>query len=161
MEDQSATAFDAECRVHAALAVKDVQRSVEFYEILFGQSPTKVRSNYAKFDVAQPPLNLALNESTGPTGPVNPVAHFGIQVKSVTTVGEFRARFESADVATKVEENVACCYAVQDKVWVTDPDGNKWEVFVVLDADSDHYAAHFSDRGTAGETKCCDSPEPC
>jgi catechol 2,3-dioxygenase-like lactoylglutathione lyase family enzyme len=121
------------------LAVKSLERSVAFYRSLFGQEPTKTRPGYAKFEVAEPPVNLALNEVGGDTGPNNPVAHFGIQVKTTGAVKVVASRLKNAGLETRAEENVTCCYAVQNKVWATDPDGNKWEVYVVLDNDGAHH----------------------
>ncbi len=159
MSTESSVTFASIQRIHVALAVSNLERSIEFYRVLFGQEPTKIRPNYSKFEVADPALNLALNESTGPTGPVNPVAHFGVQVKSLTAVTEMIARFKSAEVETVVEEEVACCYAVQNKVWVTDPDGHRWEVFVVLD-ESDQYASDNSDC-CSDASECCNSSPAC
>lgn len=136
MKDESAVQFLTASRIHIALAVGDLERSVGFYRTLFGQEPTKTRPHYAKFEVAEPPVNLALNEVGGATGPNNPVAHFGIQVKSTRAVAETAERLAGAGLQLKPEENVTCCYAVQNKVWATDPDGNKWEVYVVLDNDA-------------------------
>ena len=159
MSNESPVTYASDQRIHVALAVTDLERSIEFYRVLFGREPTKVRPKYSKFEVADPPLNLALNESTGPTGPVNPVAHFGVQVKSPTAVTEMIALFNSAGLETEVEEEVACCYAVQNKVWVSDPDGHRWEVFVVLD-ESDQYASDNSACCTDA-TECCDSSPAC
>lgn len=133
MNQQSAVQFETRTRVHVALPVRDVDRSTEFYATLFGQRPTKTRPGYAKFEVAEPPVNLTLNQTDGATAPVNPVSHFGIQVKDTDAVAATSARLKAAGLETRDEENVTCCYAVQDKVWVADPDGNPWEVFVVLD----------------------------
>ncbi len=135
MKHESAVQFETNSRIHMGLAVKNLERSVAFYRTLFGQEPTKTRPGYAKFEVAEPPVNLALNEVGGDTGPNNPVAHFGIQVKSTEAVGKTADRLKEAGLETAVEDNVTCCYAVQNKVWATDPDGNKWEVYVVLDND--------------------------
>jgi catechol 2,3-dioxygenase-like lactoylglutathione lyase family enzyme len=135
MTNESAVQFDTESRVHVALGVKDLEQSVAFYRTLFGRGPTKTRPGYAKFEVAEPPVNLALNQSQGETGPNNPVAHFGIQVKSTAAVGVVADRLRKAGLGTATEDNVTCCYAVQTKVWAADPDGNKWEVYVVLDND--------------------------
>src|SRR5687768_991480 len=135
MKNESAVQFETESRIHIGLAVRDMGRSVAFYRTLFGQGPTKTRPRYAKFEVAEPPVNLALNEVGGATGPNNPVAHFGIQVKSTEAVGAIADRLRAAGQEIAVEENVTCCYAVQNKVWATDPDGNKWEAYVVLDND--------------------------
>src|SRR5205085_6178053 len=106
---------------------------------LFGQGPTKTRPGYARFEVAEPPVNLSLNEAVGDTGPSNPVTHCGIQVKSTAAVQEAADRLAGAGVATRAEEKVTCCYAVQNKVWAADPDGNRWEVYVVLDDDGAHH----------------------
>lgn len=154
MKNESAVQFETDSRIHMGLAVKDLERSVAFYTTLFGQGPTKTRPHYAKFEVAEPPVNLALNEVGGLTGPNNPVAHFGIQVKSTEAVGHVTARLNQAGLETSVEENVTCCYAVQNKVWATDPDGNKWEVYVVLDNDStQHQSTH--------NACCADTPDCC
>ncbi|MCI0684078.1 MAG: VOC family protein [Gemmataceae bacterium] len=147
MTQESAVQFATASRIHMALAVKDLARSAAFYRVLFGHAPTKLRPRYGKFEVAEPPVNLALNEVGGASGPNNPVAHFGIQVKSTAAVNEVADRLASAGFATSVEEKVTCCYAVQNKVWAADPDGNKWEVYVVLDNDA---AGHRSSRSS-----CC------
>ncbi len=154
MKNESAVQFETDSRIHIALAVKSLERSVAFYRTLFGQEPTKTRPRYAKFEVAEPPVNLALNEVGGTTGPNNPVAHFGVQVKSTQAVETVAARLKGAGLGTAAEDNVTCCYAVQNKVWATDPDGNKWEVYVVLDNDA---ARHHSTQ-----TACCaDKPDCC
>ncbi len=144
----SAVEFDTDRRVHIALDSANIDRSIDFYSRLFQQEPTKVRPGYAKFEVAEPPLNLALNasENARPAG-----AHFGVQVKATDAVVEMKEKFEMAGYETLVEDNVTCCYAEQDKVWVKDPDGNPWEVFVVTNPDT---ATH----GKASPGECC-SPE--
>ena len=113
---------------HVSLNVTSIERSVEFYEKAFGVSATKRRPGYAKFDLQIPSLNLSMVEA--PRTGVN-ASHFGIQVAASDDVVEAKHRFEAAGLPTRTEENTACCYAVQDKVWVEDPDGNAWEVFVV------------------------------
>lgn len=141
MPTESAVQFDTDSRVHMGLAVKDLERAVAFYRTLLGQEPTKRRPHYAKFEVAEPPLNLALNEVSGATGPNHPVAHFGIQVKTSEAVRRFARRLNEAGQETVAEDNVTCCYAVQNKVWAADPDGNQWEVYVVLDNDGGQHRA--------------------
>lgn len=160
MSNESAVEFETDSRIHMGLAVKDLERSMGFYRTLFGQGPTKTRPRYAKFEVAEPPVNLALNEVGGETGPNNPVAHFGIQVKSTAAVGAVAGRLRDAGLETAAEENVTCCYAVQNKVWATDPDGNKWEVYVVLDNDA---ARHHSTEGgcCADKPDCCEDKAAC
>ncbi len=147
MNKISAVQFETTSRIHMGLAVKDLEKSIAFYTSLLGQPPTKIRSRYAKFEVAEPPVNLSLNEVGGATGQNNPVAHFGIQVKSSETVERIADRLHQAGLKTRIEENVTCCYAVQDKVWVSDPDGNNWEVYVVLNNDSQQNAS--------SESSCC------
>jgi len=116
---------------HIALNVRDVVASAEFYRNLFGIEPAKVRQGYAKFDIANPPLNLALNEV--PFSERGALSHLGLQVGSTEDVLAMRERWREAGLATKDEMQTTCCYAVQDKTWVADPDGNEWEVFVVLE----------------------------
>jgi catechol 2,3-dioxygenase-like lactoylglutathione lyase family enzyme len=118
---------------HISLNVSNVDASVAFYEKAFGVKAFKRRPGYAKFDLSAPLLNLSMVEA--PRTGVN-ASHFGIQVASPDDVNEAKTRFENASLKTVTEENTACCYAVQDKVWIEDPDGNSWEVFVVK-ADSD------------------------
>lgn len=113
---------------HVSLNVSEIEKSVAFYEKAFGVTATKRRPGYAKFDLQSPSLNLTMSEA--PRTGVN-ASHFGIQVASTEDVLEAKARFEAAGLSTFSEEDTACCYAVQDKVWVEDPDGNAWEVFVV------------------------------
>jgi catechol 2,3-dioxygenase-like lactoylglutathione lyase family enzyme len=144
MNTHSAVQFETESRIHMGLAVKNLEKSIDFYTTLLGQPPTKTRPRYAKFEVAEPPLNLSLNEVGGRTGPTNPVTHFGIQVKSSDAVKRIADRLQQAELQTRIEENVTCCYAVQDKVWVSDPDGNNWEVYVVLDNEAQQHASNPS-----------------
>jgi catechol 2,3-dioxygenase-like lactoylglutathione lyase family enzyme len=113
---------------HVSLNVSNVDASVVFYEKLFGVTATKRRPGYAKFDLAEPSLNLTMQEAER-TG-VN-ASHFGVQVASTEDVGAAWTRFKAAGLPTRTENDTSCCYALQDKVWVTDPDGNAWEVFVV------------------------------
>ena len=141
MPNESAVDFATDRRIHIALAVRDLAKSRAYYGTLFGQGPTKERPRYAKFEVAEPPLNLALNEMPVPTAPANPVAHFGVQVKSTAAVKEIAARLEADGYDLVPEEHVTCCYAVQSKVWATDPDGNKWEIYVLLDDNGTSYAS--------------------
>lgn len=118
-------------KVHLALYVTDVETSVDFYRKLFGIDPCKVRSGYAKFDVQNPPLNLTLNQAT--LSGSGTLSHLGLQVATSAAVLAMRKQWSAAGLLTRDEMQTDCCYALQDKTWVRDPDGNEWEVFVVLE----------------------------
>jgi catechol 2,3-dioxygenase-like lactoylglutathione lyase family enzyme len=113
---------------HVSLNVSNIDASVAFYEKVFGVAVTKRRPGYAKFDLEQPSLNLSMVEA--PRTGLN-ASHFGVQVASSEDVAAAWTRFKQAGFETKTEQSTSCCYALQDKVWVEDPDGNEWEVFVV------------------------------
>ena len=113
---------------HLSLNITNIDASVAFYEKAFGVPATKRRPGYAKFDLVEPSLNLTMQEA--PRTGVN-ASHFGIQVQSSEDVAAAWTRFKQAGLVTKTEAHTECCYALQDKVWVEDPDGNAWEVFVV------------------------------
>lgn len=118
-------------KAHLALNVRNVPTSIDFYRKMLGIEPSKVRSGYAKFDVQNPPLNLTLNEvSFGERGALS---HLGIQVASTEDVAAMREKWVGAGLVTRDEMQTNCCYALQDKTWVPDPDGNQWEAFVVLE----------------------------
>jgi catechol 2,3-dioxygenase-like lactoylglutathione lyase family enzyme len=116
---------------HVSINVRNVTESIEFYRKMLGIEPAKVRTGYAKFDVQNPPLNLALNEI--PYNERGALSHLGIQVASTDDVLAVRMRWADEGLITRDEMQTNCCYAIQDKAWVTDPDGNEWEVFVVLE----------------------------
>lgn len=111
-------------RVQLALNVADLDSAVVFYTKLFGTEPAKLRPGYANFAVAAPPLKLILIEGHGMPGTLN---HLGVEVESSDEVRAAHERLVHAGLAAAPEHNVACCHAVQDKVWVDDPDGAPWE----------------------------------
>ncbi len=117
-------------KAHLALNVSQVERSIDWYRKMLGIEPSKVRNGYAKFDMQNPPLNLTLNQSTVTSK--GALSHLGIQVASTDDVLAIRQKWSEAGLVTRDEMQTSCCYAVQDKTWVRDPDGNEWEVFVVL-----------------------------
>ena len=119
-------------RVQLALRVADLEGSIAFYSKLFGTTPAKRRPGYANFAIADPALKLVLIENPGHGGSLN---HLGVEVERTADVAAATARLADAGLATAEEENVSCCYAVQDKVWVTGPGAERWEVYTVL-ADS-------------------------
>ena len=118
-------------KAHLALNVTDVEQSIEFYKKMLGLEPSKVRQGYAKFDVQNPPLNLTLNENN--VKERGALSHLGIQVATTADVMSVRENWVAAGLLTRDEMQTSCCYALQDKTWVRDPDGNEWEVFVVLE----------------------------
>ena len=121
-------------KAHVALLVRDLARSVDFYRKLFAAEPVKLRPGYAKFDIAQPPLNFALNQASPNTLPAPAaLSHLGIQVATTGQVLEIRDRWSRAGLDTRDEMQTECCFALQDKTWVRDPDGNEWEAFAVLE----------------------------
>ena len=147
MENKTRTEVKA-LKAHIAINVSNVDQSTEFYRKMLGLEPCKVRTGYAKFDVQNPPLNLTLNQRQGVTA--GALSHLGIQVNSTDDVMAIRQIWMDAGLTTRDEMQTNCCYAIQDKAWVEDPDGNQWEVFVVLE---DNLQA---------STVCCTSgvPEP-
>lgn len=117
-------------KTHVSLNVSDIQESVEFYTKMLGVGPLKVKSDYAKFDVANPPLNLSMVQTSFERG--GSLSHLGLQVETTEEVLEIGKRWVESGLKTLDEMKTDCCYALQDKTWVEDPDGNRWEVFTVL-----------------------------
>lgn len=148
-------------KVHVALNVNDVDQSVRFYQAMFGAEPVKHKPGYAKFDIAEPALNLTLNKNGAVEHP-GALNHLGIQVASTDEVLRAKARLEQAGLATFDEMNTDCCYAVQDKVWIADPNGYRWEFFVVKVADTkpEITAAAAAHQTATTERSCC-APECC
>ena len=120
-------------RIQLAINVTDLDAAIEFYGRLFSAEPAKRRPGYANFAVADPPLKLVLIAGDAGGGTLN---HLGVEVASTDEVVAATARLASSGIETTTEDGVECCYARQDKVWVSDPDGAPWEVYTVL-ADSD------------------------
>ncbi|MGH7673359.1 MAG: ArsI/CadI family heavy metal resistance metalloenzyme [Gemmatimonadales bacterium] len=142
-------------KVHVALNTPRFDESVRFYRTFLGLEPVKLKPGYAKFDVAEPGLNLTLNASAdrGP-GALN---HLGIQVASTAAVREAAERLKADGLATLEEGDVDCCHALQDKVWVTDPNGYRWEVFVVKvgDTQPEPTAAAAAEADACCPSGCC------
>lgn len=135
-------------RIQLALNVDDLESAITFYSTLFGTPPAKVKPGYANFAVAQPPLKLVLIENPGQGGSLN---HLGVEVESSAQVHAEIARLSSAGAVTAEEIGQTCCFATQDKVWVTGPSGERWEVYTVL-ADSETWG------GDAPQGTCCGVP---
>ncbi|HET6795107.1 MAG TPA: ArsI/CadI family heavy metal resistance metalloenzyme, partial [Acidimicrobiales bacterium] len=137
-------------RVQLALNVSDLDSAIQFYSRLFGAEPAKVRPGYANFAIAEPSLKLVLIEGGGVPGSLN---HLGVEVEGPELVGAAQARLAGEGLATTSEEGVACCYAVQDKVWVDSPDGTPWEIYTVL-GDADVPAGQLRQEPPS-EAGCC------
>ncbi len=150
-------------KAHVAINVRNVEASLEFYRKLFGIEPCKVRKGYAKFDVSNPALNFTLNQV--PFTGAGALSHLGIQVASTEDVLAIRRTWTDAGLITRDEMKTDCCYALQDKTWVRDPDGNEWEVFVVLEDNlpekKSQGAACCTPAATSAESCCTVQAEPC
>ena len=134
---------------HLSIDVRHVPESVAFYAKVFGVQPQKQTIDYAKFDLAQPALNLSLVSTTGRISRVN---HLGIEVASAEEVAAWKARLQEHGIIDRVEHDVACCFARQDKVWFADPDGNAWEIFTVHE--------QLPVEGSLARTGCCVPSHP-
>lgn len=142
-------------RVQLALRVADLEASVEFYSTLFNTVPAKRRPGYANFAVTEPPLKLVLLE--GEPGEDTRMDHLGVEVESTEVVNAAAHRLAEAGLATRPEEETTCCYAVQDKVWVTGPGHEPWEVYTVkADARPDLKGKTDPEQSAvAGDGTCC------
>jgi catechol 2,3-dioxygenase-like lactoylglutathione lyase family enzyme len=145
-------------KTHVSLNVSDVSKSVAFYEAFFGVKAHKIRPGYANFDLSEPPLKLALNQSvSGAGGPLN---HLGVVLDSAEAVSAARVRLAAAELIAHDEGDTVCCHARQDKVWARDPDGNAWEIYTILDEMLDGAFEASPSAGeccTRAETVCCGS----
>ena len=131
-------------RVQLALNVDDLDEAITFYSKLLNTEPAKVKPGYANFAVVEPPLKLVLLENPGHGGTLN---HLGVEVATSDTVHTEIARLTDEGLFAQEELNTTCCFAAQDKVWVTSPSGERWEVYTVL-ADSDTF-------GSNADQTCC------
>ncbi|APE15958.1 glyoxalase/bleomycin resistance/dioxygenase family protein [Mycobacterium sp. WY10] len=135
-------------RIQLALNVDDIDAAITFYSKLFNTEPAKVKPGYANFAIAEPPLKLVLLENPGQGGSLN---HLGVEVESSDLVHSEISRLTNEGMFTEEEIGTTCCFATQDKVWVTGPGGERWEVYTKL-ADSDTF---FGSAPEAEENRCC------
>ena len=140
-------------RVQLALNVSDLDAAVDFYRKLFGAEPAKLRPGYANFAITEPPLKLVLIEGDGRPGTLN---HLGVEVASTDEVAAAQQRLTREGLATATEDHVACCFALQDKVWVDAPDGEPWEIYTVL-ADVEMPAGQLRSEEPGTDALCCAS----
>lgn len=153
-------------KAHLALNVKNFDESLTFYRKMLGIEPSKVRAGYAKFDVRNPPLNLTLNQHS--FADRGALSHLGIQVAGTSDVLAMRQKWKEVGLLTRDEMQTSCCYALQDKTWVRDPDGNEWEVFVVLEDNLPETSPCECGTKHEAETRkvdeiasaCCAEPSP-
>src|SRR4051812_39041227 len=115
-------------KLHVSLDVKNLEESIRFYSTLFDMQPTKLRPGYAKFDAEFPAVNLALQQKEHCC--LQGLSHMGIRVPSLAEVSATKSRLNAAGFNTEDEMGSTCCSALQDKVWVEDPSGYRWEVYV-------------------------------
>ena len=138
-------------RVQLALNVSDIEEAIAFYSKMFNTEPAKIREGYANFAISDPPLKLVLIQNAVSER----LNHLGIEVESTDEVAEATTRFDQIGLTTDVEEHTPCCYAVQDKVWVRDPDDARWEVYTVI---SDSVV--FGSAPVDGGDVCCATSSP-
>src|SRR6185312_8833133 len=138
-------------RVQLALNVDKLDEAVAFYSKLFNTEPVKLKDGYANFAIAEPPLKLVLLENPGKGGTIN---HLGVEVNSSEQVHAEIFRLSGAGLFTDEEIGTTCCFAKQDKVWVTGPAGEKWEVYTVL-ADSDTFGTSPQHESAEADEMCC------
>jgi len=139
-------------RVQLALNVADLDQAIEFYSKLFATEPAKVRPGYANFAITEPPLKLVLIEG-GEPGSLN---HLGVEVENTDDVSAAQSRLAATGLVTATENEVACCYAVQDKVWVDGPGGEAWEIYTVL-SDVEMPAGELRTVAPDDDALCCAS----
>lgn len=135
-------------RIQLALNVDDLDEAITFYTRLFDVEPAKVKPGYANFVVADPPLKLVLLENAGQGGTLN---HLGVEVPTSDAVLTENRRLAQAGLLTDEEIDLTCCYATQDKVWVSGPGGERWEIYTVK-ADSETFGPADESQST-----CCAS----
>src|SRR5215470_15916719 len=142
---------DGMSRVQLALNVGDLDAAVDFYSKLFAAAPAKLRPGYANFAIDEPPLKLVLVEGHGEPGSVN---HLGVEVETADEVARAQRRLAGVGLATATEDEVACCFALQDKVWVDGPDREPWEIYTVL-SHVEHAPGALRDAPSDVDSTCC------
>lgn len=138
-------------RFHIHVGVTDLEKSIQFYSTLFGQKPTKLKEDYAKWMLEDPRLNFAISTRIGENG----VDHLGIQVENAPELSEITERLKKADLGVYDEGEATCCYAESNKAWVKDPAGLAWETYQNI-ADAEVYSVKKADPD---ESTCCASDE--
>ncbi|MBK8207654.1 MAG: VOC family protein [Planctomycetes bacterium] len=138
-------------RIHISVPVSNLEASKVFYSRLFGTAPSKVKADYANWRLDTPALHLALVYAPQAVQEPSTVRHFGVELFDNAELSDWRARAEKAGMELRIEEQVTCCYAVADKFWAQDPDGNEWEFWVR----SEEAEAMHGEQRQAKEGECC------
>jgi catechol 2,3-dioxygenase-like lactoylglutathione lyase family enzyme len=146
---------DVMSRIQLALRVADLDAAIDFYSRLFDAAPANRRPGYANFAISEPPLKLVLLE--GVAGEETRMDHLGIEVESTGEVAAANHRLADAGMTTTEQDQTTCCYALQDKVWVTGPGREPWEVYTVLADDRPDLEGHLdiAESAVAGDGSCC------
>ena len=162
---KSAVDFKGAMRMHVALHVSDMKKSTAFYTAVFNEPPIKERKGYAKFEPGEPSVNFTLNQSREPISGPGGLSHLGIQLTDTGQLEAITSRMRDLGLIELEEMNTSCCYALQDKIWLKDPDGNSLEFFVVLDPDTYDPEdpmiknACCVPEETTAQSSCCAEPE--
>ena len=133
-------------RMHLHVSVDDLNKSISFYNTMFGQEPTVIKSDYAKWMLDDPLVNFAISQRGAKVG----LDHIGIQVDGEDALSEMKARFDAAELSVLTQEGTTCCYSKSDKHWVQDPSGIAWETYHILDS-----APTFNDEHSQADSACC------
>ena len=141
-------------KLHLSLDVKNIEESVRFYSALFDAPPTKLKPGYAKFDLDQPAINLTMQQASHCC--LQGLSHMGLRVDSTEEVLAVKQRLNAAGIKTVDEMNTTCCHALQDKIWLTDPTGYRWEVYVFKGDAEQPDAPHHQ---PAAASACCGGNE--
>jgi len=141
-------------RMHLHVSVDDLNKSISFYNTLFGEEPTVVKPDYAKWMLEDPLVNFAISQRGAKVG----LDHVGIQVDSDDALSEMKARFDSAELGVLTQENTACCYAKSDKHWVQDPSGIAWETYHTLESAPIFSDSVLNDADSNAASACCAPP---
>ena len=133
-------------RMHLHVSVDDLNKSITFYNTLFGTAPTVQKTDYAKWMLTDPLVNFAISQRGAKAG----LDHVGIQVDNDEELVEIKSRLDAADMSVLTQEGTTCCYAKSDKHWVQDPSGIAWETYHTLDS-----APTFNDEAHGNDSACC------
>lgn len=143
-------------RLHVHIAVDDLARSIGFYSTLFGAKPSVLKSDYAKWMLDDPKVNLAISQRGRSAG----IDHLGIQAETDGELREIASRLKSAGESTRDEESATCCYAQSNKAWVNDPSGVRWETFFTF-GEATTYGEDNAPAKQPAESSCCATQTAC